>query len=273
MPGIKAKEYLLASGTPEMQRLRLQAEVWESSATEFLGTLNVTAGSRVLDLGCGAMGILGPLSKLVGDDGTVVGLDSDPTQLAAAQSFVKETRLTNVSIVEGDAFNTGLPAEQFDLVHIRFLFAPIGRDADLLAEMLRLVRPGGIIAIQEPDASCWNVAPPNGSWSTLKAAILAAFRAGGGDFDAGCRTFGMLRTAGLQEISQRNAVLAATGHHPYKRLPLQFAASLRPRILDGGLLSEAQLDSCLSEVTAVADDPASVMTTFIVTQVAGQKAN
>jgi SAM-dependent methyltransferase len=234
--------------------------------------LNVNSGSRVLDLGCGAMGILEPLSKLVGVGGTVIGLDSDATQLEAARSFVNEAGLENVSIVEGDAFNTGLPAEQFDLVHIRFLFAPVGRDAELLAESLRLVRPGGIVAIQEPDASCWNVAPPNASWSTLKAAILAAFLAGGGDFDVGCRTFGMLQAARLEEISQRNAVLAVTGHHPYKRLPLQFAASLRQRILAGGLLSETQLDSCLSDVAAVANDPASVMTTFIVTQVAGRKA-
>lgn len=102
--------------------------------------------------------------------------------------------------------------------------------------------------------------------------MLAAFRAGSGDFDAGCRTFGMLQAAGAQEISQRNAVLAATGQHPYKRLPLQLAGSLRKRILDGGLLSDEQLETCLSDVAAVADDPASVMTTFIVTQVAGRKA-
>ena len=108
--------------------------------------------------------------------------------------------------------------------------------------------------------------------SALKAAILAAFQAGGGDFDAGRRTFGMLRATGLQEVSQRNAVLALTGHHPYKRLPMQFAASLRKRIIAGCILSEARLDACVSDVAAVADDPGAVMTTFIVTQVAGQKA-
>jgi SAM-dependent methyltransferase len=273
MPSDKSGDYLLSSGVTEMQRLRLQAQVWEPAATEFLATLNINPGSRVLDLGCGAMGILGPLSRLVREGGMVIGLDSDATQLAAARSFVEEAKLRNVSIVKGDAFSTGLAAGSFDLAHVRFLFAPVGRDADLLTEMLRLVRPGGIIAIQEPDASCWNMAPPNPSWSALKAAILAAFRAGGGDFDAGCRTFGMLQAAGLRQVSQRNAVLAATGRHPYKGLPLQFAGSLRKRILDGNLLSETQLDAYLRDAAFVADNPASVMTTFIVTQVAGRKAN
>jgi SAM-dependent methyltransferase len=270
MPSDKASDYLLNSSTAEMQRLRLQAQVWEPAATEFLAELDISSGSRVLDLGCGAMGVLQPLSRLVGDHGTVLGLDRDPVQLAAARAFVEEAKLANVSIIEGDAFNTGLPAGHFDLVHVRFLFAPVGRDTELLAEMLRLVRPGGIIAIEEPDASCWNVAPSNQAWSALKAAILGAFRAGGGDFDAGRRTFGMLRAAGLRQVSQRNAVIAATGNHAYKRLPLQFAVSLRTRILEGELLSEALLDACLSDVAAVADDPGSVMTTFIVTQVAGR---
>ena len=69
MPSDKASDYLLASGTDEMQRQ--QAKVWEPAASEFLATLNVSAGSRVLDLGCGAMGVLG-------------------LQLAAARSFVEE---------------------------------------------------------------------------------------------------------------------------------------------------------------------------------------
>lgn len=163
MPSAKISNYLLTSSTDEMQRLRLQAQVWEPAATEFLAELDISPGSRVLDLGCGAMGVLKPLSRLVGDHGTVVGLDRDAVQLAAARAFVEEAKLANVSIIAGDAFNTGLPADHFDLVHVRFLFAPIGRDAELLAEMLRLVRPGGIIAIQEPDASCWNVAPPDQS--------------------------------------------------------------------------------------------------------------
>jgi tRNA A58 N-methylase Trm61 len=87
MPSDKGRGYLLSSDTAEMQRLRLQAQVWKPAATEFLVTLNIASGSRVLDLGCGAMGVLEPLSQLVGDGGTVIGLDSDATQSAAARSF------------------------------------------------------------------------------------------------------------------------------------------------------------------------------------------
>src|SRR3954451_24388649 len=132
-------DYLLSSDNAEMQRLRLQARVWESAAVDFFSTLDIRPGWTALDLGCGAMGVLRPLSQSVGETGRVVGIDSDATQLAGARSFVAEAGLRNVSIDEGNAFDTGLPAGHFDLVHARFLFAPVGRDAELLNEMLRIL--------------------------------------------------------------------------------------------------------------------------------------
>lgn len=272
MPDDQNNDYLLTSDDGEMMRLRLQAQVWEPAATEFLEALNIKPGMRVLDLGCGAMGVLRPLSRLVGDSGEVLGLDRDPALLASARQFVAEEKLENVALLEGDAFATGLPSGQFDLVHARFLLAPLGRPGQLVDEMLRLVRPGGIIALQEPDASCWNVSPADETWSALKNAILAAFTAKGSDFDVGRLTYGLLRERGVEQVAQRNAVLALTGQHPYKMLPAQFAASLYDRILEGGHLDEASLDAAIEQVWKLAADPDTVMTSFIVTQVSGRRS-
>ena len=63
-----------------------------------------------------------------------------------------QSGLGNIELMQGDAFATKLPAASFDCVHARFMFAPLGRDNDLLQEMYRLTRPGGLIAIQEPDS-------------------------------------------------------------------------------------------------------------------------
>jgi SAM-dependent methyltransferase len=152
----------------------------------------------------------------------------------------------NVEIVEGDAYRTGLPDASFDLVHVRFLFAPVGRDDALLAEMLRIAKPGGLLAIQEPDSASWSCFPPSLVWDKLKATILAAFRRGGGDFDAGRRTFGMLRRIGLKEVTLRAAIVALQDGHPYMRLPIRFATTLRARILDGGLMTAEELDVAMA---------------------------
>ena len=265
------RSYLLQGGAEELERLRLQARVWEPEAEAMLDRIGVSVGAACLDLGCGGMGILGPLSKRVGDNGRVMGVDADDKQLEAARDYVQENGLGNIQIRKLDAYNTGLPGGSFDLVHVRFLFAPVGRDDELLTEMLRLTRPDGIIALQEPDATPWNCFPRSDAWDRLKAAILGAFRLGGGDFNAGQRTYSMLHDAGLRDVELRAAVIGLHNAHPYMRLPIQFANSLKPRILEGGLMTEAELDSAIAECEEILQRPQTSVLSFVVTQVWGRK--
>lgn len=54
--------YLLASG-PELERLRLQAKMWEPEAERCLDLVGIRDGWHCIDLGCGAQGVLEPLSR------------------------------------------------------------------------------------------------------------------------------------------------------------------------------------------------------------------
>jgi SAM-dependent methyltransferase len=266
------EQYLLAGGAAELERLRLQARVWEPEAEAMLDRIGLQPGWHCLDLGCGAMGILGPLSRRVGSHGRVTGVDLDSQQLAAARAFIQEAGLTNVEILERDAYHTDLPRDAFDFVHVRFLLAPVGRDEELVREMLALTRPGGVMAVQEPDATSWNCFPPQPAWDRLKGAILAAFARGGGDFNAGQRTYRMWRQVGLDEVQVRAAVMALPPGHPYRRLPIQFATSLRRRIIEGRLLTEAELDAAMAACEEITTDANTFIMTFIVTQIWGRKS-
>jgi hypothetical protein len=58
---------------------------------------------------------------------------------------------------------------------------------------------------------------------------------------------------------------------PYMRLPIQFATSLRRRILDAGLLTGVELDEALATCEEIAKNPGTSVMSFIVTQVWGHK--
>ena len=266
-----SNSYLLAGSTVELDRLRLQAKVFEPSAEAWFDELGIGSGWSCLDLGCGALGVIGPLARRVGPTGRVVGLDLDAKLLAAAEAFVAKSRLDNIELVQADAYATEFPTETFDFVHARFMFAPLGHDNELLQEMVRLTRPGGLIAIQEPDSDAWACWPQSAHFDALKNAILAAFRSGGGDFDVGRRTFGMLRTLGLEDIRFRAAVVGMHGAHPYMRVPIQFASSLRDRIIAAGVLAADQLDAAIAGWERQIEQPETTFTTFVVTQVNGRK--
>ena len=83
----QTQEYLLSDGGSELERLRLQARVWESEAETWLDLIGPMTGWHCVDLGCGAMGLLGPLSHRVGPAGRVVGIDRDPLQLRIGESL------------------------------------------------------------------------------------------------------------------------------------------------------------------------------------------
>ena len=65
-----------------------------------------------------------------------------------ARALVRESGLTNVEILKRDSHDTRLPREAFDFVHARLADDSNGRNEDLLAELLALTRPGGVVAIQ-----------------------------------------------------------------------------------------------------------------------------
>jgi SAM-dependent methyltransferase len=270
LANVVGPQYLLAQTAGVGARLRFPAYVWEPATARLLDAAGVAHGAHCLDLGCGAPGALGSLARRAGAHGRVVGIDIDPALVAEATRWARAERFDNVEAVCGDAFATGLPAASFDVVHVRFMFAPLGRADALLDEVGRLLRPGGIVVVQEPDAAAWRCWPRSPAFATLVDAIVDAFAAGGGDFNAGRRIFERLDARGYRDIGVRGQVVTLRGGHPYARLPLQFARSLAARL--SLALGDERLDALKAECERVSRDPASLITSFVVQQAWGRKA-
>jgi ubiquinone/menaquinone biosynthesis C-methylase UbiE len=105
-------------------------------------TLPVHAGDRALDVGCGFGDTAIKLARLVGPTGEVVGIDCCDAFLDIAQTEVKETGLTNVRFMRGDA-EIALPADNFDFVFARFGTMFFANPVAGLRNMRRALRPGG----------------------------------------------------------------------------------------------------------------------------------
>lgn len=261
--------YVLASPT-EHERLRLQARTWEPEAEAMLDQIGLQPGWRCLDMGCGAMGILGPLSRRVGADGQVIGIDTDAMQLAAVRDYVQREALANVEILEANIEQAGLPQGTFDFVHERLVFPHVAAPAALLQEMIALARPGGVIALQEGEQSSWNFYPTTASWLRLKGIIEAAFRLRT-DITLAQRTYAMLCQAGLQDVNVRAAIVALRHGHPYMRLPVVLVTTLRPLIVRAKLATEMELDDLLAHMERTLQDPETIHLTFTMIQVWGAK--
>jgi SAM-dependent methyltransferase len=197
----------------ELERLRLQSEVWEPAGRKLLERLGPGEGKRALDVGCGALGWL----RILAEAGwRTTGADIDENLLAAAATLGLDAEL-----VRDDIFDSELPEGAFDLVHARFQLAPLGRVDEQLAVYRRWVGPGGVLVLEEPESSSWRVLPDAPAVDELIGRIRQTFRARGGDFDVGRRLPSLL---GGGEVDAHIVALPAS--HPYLQLPLQFARSL-----------------------------------------------
>ena len=138
-----ADVYALGSNLAESAMLQRQSEELRPESVALLSRLGLSPGQSAIDLGCGPSGILDLLSEAVSPGGRVVGLDADRQHTAMASQYVRQLGLANVEVVTAEARNTGLPPDSFDLVHARTVLATIPDPATVVAEMVRLARPGG----------------------------------------------------------------------------------------------------------------------------------
>jgi trans-aconitate methyltransferase len=245
-----AELYALGSNSEETARLRRQSDELRPQSAELLGRIGLEPGQSAIDLGCGPSGILDLLSAAVFPGGRVVGLDADPAHITMARQHASERGLLNVDVVKADARHTGLPPDSFDLVHARTVLVTIPEPEEVLAEMVRLVRPGGWVASQEPDTENAFCYPPLPAWDRLREIFRASFGRSGADLLVGRRLPELYRQAGLEEIEVVvHAPVYPAGHSRRTILP-DLVRSLRPMILELGLSDErelAELDQAVRE--------------------------
>ncbi len=267
MSGAAVAQYPIETRKGEIERLGMQADAIAPDARVLLARIGVGTGWRCLDLGCGPRGITDLLSEYVGPTGQVVGLDRNEEFLAHGRAHAPP----NVTFRQGDGGNTDLPSESFDLVHMRFVAGTTSDPVALLQEAVRLTRPGGIVAAQEPETDTMCCYPPHPAWDKLMAAMEGVFASIGADVHIARRLHTLFAHVGLSDIHYRPFLLGWRAGDPMiDHLPAT-VESLRGSILKLGLLKEEELPDVLAQCRAHLRDPGTIVRSFMVAQVWGRK--
>jgi len=120
---------------------------WDRFGAATVARLPLAPGHRVLDLCCGAGASALPAARAVGAGGRVLGVDVAAPLLELARARAAGDGLANVEFRHGDATRTQLPDGSFDAVVCVFGVFFVRDMTAFTAEMWRLVRPGGVLAI------------------------------------------------------------------------------------------------------------------------------
>ena len=184
----------------ETERLIEQGRLYDDITYRFLAGCGITKGMKVLDVGSGAGDVALTIAELVGPEGSVVGVDVNPTVLETAQTRAAAAGLTNIETIAGDVRTLELP-DDFDAVVGRLVLMYMADPAEALSHLKTRLRPGGIVAFQETDLLPYAamVHPDTPVINQLIEWALEVFKRSGAHLDMGMRLYKAFVDAGLPE--------------------------------------------------------------------------
>jgi SAM-dependent methyltransferase len=189
-------EYTLSQdGAEELERARLTLleQLFDRHTVRQLDAIGVGDGWRCLDVGAGAGSATRLLAERVGDAGSVLAVDLDVRLLEPLAGDRVEVR-------RHDLLGDPLPEAAFDIVHARNLLMHLPSRLDALRRLLAAVRPGGWLAVCEPDFNALAVSPPSAAWYRTWSLFCDTTVAGGWDPGYGSRLLRDLQALDLADL-------------------------------------------------------------------------
>jgi len=180
----------------ETERLRAQAG---TLADLLHADTQYPPGSQVLEAGCGVGAQTVTLARQ-SPEARFTAIDISPGSVAAARRAVEAAGLTNVAIGQGDIFALPFAAESFDHVFLCFVLEHLSRPAEVLAALMRLLKPGGSITVIEGDHGSTYFHPDDPAARRVIQCQVDLQRRAGGNALIGRQLYPLLTAAGLQAV-------------------------------------------------------------------------
>lgn len=201
-------------------------------------------GTAVLDVGCGPGTITLDMARRVAP-GRVLGVDNADEPLSIARAEADE--VPNAAFDRADVYALPYSDAAFDVVHAHQVLQHLADPAAALAEMRRVCRPGGVVAVREADfgGMAWYPRVPGlESWLRLYYEVA---RGNNGEPDGGRMLKAWARAAGFTDISCTASAWCFASDEERAWWGGLWAdrvrvSSFAGQALDRGLASQAELD-------------------------------
>lgn len=256
------KDYVLGTHDAEIARLGLQHRVWRPRATDAWRRGGFTAGSTLIDLGCGPGFATLDLAEIVGSSGRVLGVDRSRRFLDALDMAARQRGISHLVTLEMDLDERDLPDIEADGIWSRWVYAFVRDPRRLLERAARALKPGGTMVMHEyVDYRAWRLAPRRYEFEEFVTEVIASWRANGGEPDIGLELPRWLGEMGF-EIRTLTPISEIARPSDYLwQWPRAFVDTGIARLVELGRISESRAQ----EMTRAFDDTEAAPHAFQVT--------
>ena len=265
--------YVLGNDAVELDRLRLQHDLWRPILLAALGRTALSPGERVIDLGAGPGFVAQDLARIVGPTGQVLALEQNPAYVEHGQRLALEAGLGQLEMRCHDLLRDPLPAGAFDLVWCRWVAMFLPEVEPLLDPLPRCLARGGQVLFHEyVHWDTFGLHPHGKAIARFSRAVQGSFRQACGDPDISRRLPSLLAARGFViEDLQPLPVLGRAGEWPARWLEM-FVTLYGPKLQALGLWSPDDAEAARLEIKASRADPGSFWMGPTILEVRARKA-
>lgn len=192
-----ADGYIHGTDPAEQERLSRLNQLLNAQS---LARLRVQPGERVLDVGCGMGQLSRAIARAAGPNGLVVGVERSREQIAEGKRQARVAgEVGMIDVREGDAAVLPLRDDEwgtFDVAHARFILEHVADPAAVVREMVRALRPGGRIVLEDDDHDVLRFHPAIPEFEEAWRAYVRAYAAVGNDPFVGRKLPALIAQAG-----------------------------------------------------------------------------
>jgi ubiquinone/menaquinone biosynthesis C-methylase UbiE len=226
----------------EIQRLTANVDSHSETLIRLLFENGLYGAKNVLDVGCGTGAMIELFSKLL-PDASFAGIDNSVKILESAQS--KHTGTSEIEFIQGNANHLPFNDNTFDFVYTRLVLMHNPQPHEIVREMIRVCKPGGVVCAVEIDDGTQVFHPFGQELSRLVTAHIEYARIQGTDRTIGRKLFSYFATENLQDVKviiQTSDVVMKKREAEEMPILLRFALGNDEarRLVTAGLLSEEE---------------------------------
>ena len=229
----------------------------QNSAPYLLASL--APGLQLLDVGCGPGTITADLAALVAP-GRVTAIEPVPEALDLARACAGERGQHNIDFVVADVHALQFGDNSFDVVHAHQVLQHLADPVTALAEMRRVCKPGGVVAVRDSDYAAFTWYPASAELDDWLRLYRDAARANGGEPDAGRHLLAWAHAAGFTDITPTTsatcyATPADREHWGGMWADRILQSAIAEQLLDSGAADQAKLQAISQAWLDWADHP------------------